>query len=177
MSDGSETRYVRQSWGHESNVFFVNDGGRLRNRSGASGADFEGNSRSTAYFDVAVNNFHGSAVMLRNNSERRGNNWVRVQLIGDPARGVNRDAIGSRIVATNNAGLYLLREVQCGSGYMSMNPKRQHLGLGNAESVDLHITWPDGRTKTIEALPANREYVVRRGAGFSTERALSPKPF
>jgi hypothetical protein len=35
----------------ESNVFFVNEGGKLRNRSAQSGADFVGNSRSTAYLD------------------------------------------------------------------------------------------------------------------------------
>jgi len=171
LRQGGETRYVRHDWGHEPNVFFVNDGGRLRNRSRASGADFEGNSRSTAYLDwdgdgdldIAVNNFHGPAVMLRNNTEGRGNNWVRVKLVGDPARGVNRDAIGARFVATTDDGLYLLREVQGGSGYMSMNPKRQHIGLGRADAVDLHINWPDGRQQTIEALPANHSYVIRPG--------------
>ena len=171
LSKGGETTYTRHDWGNDPNVFFVNDGGRLLNRSRASGADFEGNSRSTAYLDwdgdgdldIAVNNFHGPAVMLRNNAERRGNNWVRVRLVGDPARGVNLDAIGARFVATTDDGLYLLREVQGGSGYMSMNPKRQHIGLGRADTVDLHITWPDGRQQTVEALAANHSYEIRPG--------------
>ena len=171
VSQGGETRYIRQGWGHEPNVFFVNDGAKLRNRSRASGADFEGNSRSTAYLDwdgdgdldIAVNNFHGPAVMLRNNTEGRGNNWISVRLVGDPDRGVNRDAIGARFTATTDGGVYLLREVQGGSGYMSMNPKRQHVGLGRAMSVDLRITWPDGEVQTIESLPANHVYEIHFG--------------
>ena len=171
LNDGAETRYVRQGWGNEPNVFFVNEDGRLKNRSGASGADFKGNSRSTAYLDfdgdgdldIAVNNFHGRAVLLRNNAETRGNNWVGVTLIGDPARGVNRDAIGARLIGTGDTGLYLFREVRGGSGYMSMNPKRQHFGLGTARSINLEITWPDGMTQVFEKLPANRNYVVRQG--------------
>ena len=178
VRQGGETRYVRHTWGHEPNVFFENDGGRLRNRSPQSGADFKGNSRSTAYLDwdgdgdldIAVNNFHGPAVMLRNNTERRGNNWVHVRLVGDPARGVNLDAIGARIVATTDDGVYLLREVQGGSGYMSMNPKRQHIGLGRAETVDLHITWPDGLEQVVEALPANHSYIIRHGEQPTLDR-------
>ncbi len=171
LTHGGETRHTRHDWGNDPNVFFVNDGGRLRNRSTISGADFKGNSRSTAYLDwdgdgdldIAVNNFHGPAVMLRNNAENRGNNWVRVKLVGDPAHGVNLDAIGARFVATTGDGVYLLREVQGGSGYMSMNPKRQHIGLGRADTVDLHITWPDGRQQTVEALAANKSYEIRPG--------------
>ncbi len=171
LSRGTKTTYARHDWDNDPNVFFVNDGGRLLNRSRISGADFEGNSRSTTYLDwdgdgdldIAINNFHGPAVMLRNNTENRGNNWVRVKLVGDPAGGVNLDAIGARFVATTDDGLYLLREVQGGSGYMSMNPKRQHIGLGRADTVDLQITWPDGRQQTVKALAANRSYVIRPG--------------
>ncbi len=161
------------------NVFFVNEGGRLRNRSGLSGADFRGNSRSTAYLDfdgdgdldIAVSNFHGPAVMLRNNSETRGNNWVRLRLIGDPKRPANRDAIGARIVATNDAGLYLLREIQGGSGYLSMNPKQLHFGLNSAAVVRLDITWPNGEKQRLDGVAANRSYIVRQGEELEAQSA------
>ena len=32
LNDGAETRYVRQGWGNEPNVFFVNEDGRLTRR-------------------------------------------------------------------------------------------------------------------------------------------------
>ena len=100
--------------------------------------------------------------MLRNNSEARGNNWVKVRLVGDPQKGTNRDAIGARMVATNDAGLYLLREVQGGSGYMSQNPKQQHFGLGQATSVDLEIIWPNGDRQILRNLAANQAHTVRQ---------------
>ena len=36
----------------ESNVFFLNEGGKLKNVSQASGLDFAGNSRSAVYVDI-----------------------------------------------------------------------------------------------------------------------------
>ncbi|MEE9607473.1 MAG: VCBS repeat-containing protein, partial [Myxococcota bacterium] len=73
--DGTSNEYLFNH-SRESNVFFLNDGGKLKNVSSRSGADFAGNSRSTAYLDldddgdldIAVNNFHAKAVVLRNDS-------------------------------------------------------------------------------------------------------------
>ena len=134
--------------------------------------DFVGNSRSTAYLDwdndgdldVAVNNFHAPATMLRNNSGSQGRNWIKVRLIGDVAGGSNRDAIGARIIATTSGGLRAWREVQGGSGYLSMNPKTQHIGLGDAESVDFEITWPNGQRQQVADLPANRLHTIEQSA-------------
>ncbi len=160
-------------WGGESKIFFENEGGRLRNASARSGADFVGNSRSTSYLDfegdgdldIAVNNFHAKARLFRNNAEVRALHWLKVRLVGDPARGSNRDAIGARIVATTADGLRVRRWVQGGSGYLSMNPKQQHLGLGRARSADLRIVWPNGDEETLRGLAADRAYTVRQGAG------------
>ncbi|MCZ6696604.1 MAG: CRTAC1 family protein [Acidobacteria bacterium] len=165
-----ESKYYYLSHARESNVFFVNQGGKLRNVSADSGADFVGNSRSTAYLDwdgdgdldIAVSDFHGAATMLRNNSEERGRNWLKIRLIGDPRQGTNRDAIGARIVATTKAGLRIVREIQGGSGYLSMNPKEQHFGLADARSADLLIVWPNGEEQTILDLEVNRLHVVRQ---------------
>jgi hypothetical protein len=167
------------SHSQESNVFFVNEGGKLRNRSADSGADFVGNSRSTAYLDfdgdgdldIAVNNFHASAKLFRNNSERHGRNWLKIRLVGDPDQGSNRDAIGARVVVTADGGLHQTREVQGGSGYLSMNPKQQHFGLGRAVSADVQIHWPNGEVQDLPGLGANRSYRVRQGVGSSASLA------
>lgn len=153
----------------ETNVFYVNDNGMLMNRSSASGANFSGNSRSTAYFDwdedgdldIAVANFQSPAVMLRNENEQVDNRWLTVRLIGDQAKKSNRDAIGARIIATSDDGLYAVREIQGGSGFLSQNPKEQHFGLGSAAHVDLTIHWPGGDVQKVGHLPAGKRYVIR----------------
>jgi hypothetical protein len=160
-------------WSGESKIFFENEGGKLRNASAKSGADFRGNSRSTSYLDlegdgdldIAVNNFHAKAKLFRNDAPARGLHWLKLQLVGDPARGSNRDAIGARIVATTPDGLRVRRYVQGGSGYLSMNPKQVHLGLGRAESADVRIVWPNGDEETLRGLAADRTWLVRQGAG------------
>ncbi|TFG93151.1 MAG: CRTAC1 family protein, partial [Myxococcales bacterium] len=169
-------------WSQESKILFENEGGKLRNAAAKSGADFVGNSRSTAYLDfdadgdldIAVANFHARARFFRNDAERRGNHWIEVRLVGDPSRGSNRDAIGARLVATTAEGLRIRREIQGGSGYLSMNPKRQHLGLGRAEAADLRIVWPNGDEEILRGLAANRAYVLRQGSGVAEAAAAQP---
>ncbi len=154
-------------WNMEPNVFYVNDGGVLRNQSDKSGANFSGNSRSAVYLDlegdgdldIVINNFHGSATVFRN--ETSPANWMKVKLEGNAAKGSNPDAIGARIVATCSDGKTIWREVHGGSGYLSMESKTQHFGLGDASSADLNITWPNGQTQRVKGLKANRTWLIR----------------
>ena len=164
----------------ESNVFFMNQNGKLKNVSSRSGADFVGNSRSTAYLDlegdgdldIAVNGFHASATILRNNSESRELFWLKIRLVGDPKRGSNRDAVGARILVTGRGGeesaLRIEREVRCGSGFLSMNPKQQHFGLGMSDTVDVLITWPNGEAQHLEGVSANRAHTVHQGVEWNS---------
>ncbi|HVR37553.1 MAG TPA: FG-GAP-like repeat-containing protein [Thermoanaerobaculia bacterium] len=153
----------------EPNVFFVNEKGRLANRSAASGADFSGNSRSAAYLDfdndgdldVVVNNFNEKAVVLENHSESLGNHWLKLSLIGDPAKGSNRDAIGARITITTPSGNRIWREVQSATGYLSAHPKEQHVGLGKDTVADVTVVWPGGEEKTYRGLAAGRAHVLK----------------
>ncbi|MAE62100.1 MAG: hypothetical protein CMJ49_12170 [Planctomycetaceae bacterium] len=167
--DTSVHHYVAHD--REMNVFFVNQGGKLINRTVESGAGFAGNSRSTAYLDfdndgdldIAVNNFHAPATILRNNTGRPDRGWLSVRLIGDQAQGVNRDAIGARLELTGPDGLAVTREIQGGSGFLSMNPKTQHFGLGGAETVNLTVTWPNGDDQTFNDLQPDRAYTIQIG--------------
>jgi len=127
------------------------------------------NSRSVVYLDwdddgdldMALNNFQGPATLLRNNTDPAGGNWLKVRLVGDPARGVNRDAIGARLVGTGAGGLHVFREVTGGSGYMASHPKVKHFGLGDAASMDLLVTWPDGKVQRLAGLEAGRTHTIR----------------
>lgn len=151
-----------------ANVFFINSSGKLHNVSAMSGLDFVSNSRSAAYLDldndgdldVASNDYHGPARVLRNNAERLGNNWLKVKLVGAPEQGVNRDAIGAQLVAFDGDKLYVWRQVSGSEGYMSVHPKVQHFGLQKRTSAHLLIIWPNGKRQKIADLKANTTHVI-----------------
>jgi len=175
--NGGERRQLLLSHSRESNVLFVNEGGKLKNYSDKSGADFVGNSRSSAYLDmdgdgdldIAVNNFEGGAKLLRNNTIERaagaaaGASWLELRLVGDPTRGVTRDAVGAVVTVSSGDGWKASRFVQCGSGYLSMNPRVLHFGLGSVDTVDVHISWPNGEEETRLGMSADHAYTIRQG--------------
>ena len=150
----------------------MNQGGKLQNRSSESGADFSGNSRAATYFDfdsdgdldVLVNNYNMPAMLLRNNAERLHHNWLRIRLQGDPGRGSNRDAVGARLDVVLPNGKHVWREVQGGTGYLSMNPKAQMIGLGTEKEADVTVYWPDGNREVFRHLRANEEHRLDEGS-------------
>ncbi|HXI13448.1 MAG TPA: FG-GAP-like repeat-containing protein [Thermoanaerobaculia bacterium] len=154
----------------ESNVFFVNDGGRLANRSAGSGTDFSGNSRSAAYLDhdndgdldIIVNNYNDQAVFLANKTDKRGNRWIKLRLLGDPTKKSNRDAVGARIVAVTPQKNRIWREVQSATGYLSAHPKEQHIGLGAELKADVTITWPNGDKSEHRGLKAGQVHTIKQ---------------
>ena len=177
--EGDAAASLLLSHSRESNVFFLNEGGKLQNRSAKSGADFMGNSRSTAYFDfdedgdldIVVNNFHSPARLLRNNSDERGRHWIKIRLEGDPSQGSSRDAIGARIQVVAAGGLKNSRLVQGGSGYLSMNPKQQHFGVGAARTVDVAVKWPNGDEQRFPGLATDRAYTISQASGLKGRTA------
>ena len=183
--EGEAAAALLLSHSRESNVFFRNEQGKLKNRSPESGANFVGNSRSTAFFDfdqdgdldIIVNNFHSPATLLQNNTEQRGQHWLKIRLLGEPARGSNRDAIGARIEVSTEGGFSNSRLVQGGSGYLSMNPKQQHFGVGAARTVDVKVTWPNGEKQDFPGLATDRAYTISQAKGIKGRTAaLQPAP-
>ena len=93
-TDGETTFYAMQN-DRESNVFYVNQDGKLKNLSLRSGADFAGNSRSTAYLDfdgdgdldIAVNNFQSPATMLGKHAAGASANAPSARSAAGQARG------------------------------------------------------------------------------------------
>lgn len=152
----------------ESNVFFVNQDGKLNNASKQSGVDFVGNSRSAAYFDLEgdgdldmiVNDYHGKARLYRNNSEQRTNHWLKVKLVGAPKQGVNLDAIGAQVILTTEQGQYTWRMVQGSTGYMSVHPKEMHFGLNDQSQANLEVIWPNGKRSKIDKVQSDQLLII-----------------
>jgi hypothetical protein len=152
-------------------VFFVNRDGMLQEETSKSGADPAGNARSVAYLDadadgdldMVVNHFNGPAAFYRNDT--RGNHWLKLRLVGDPAKHVTRDAIGAKITVDTATQKGMWREVFSTTGYLSVHPKEQHIGLGSETKADVTIVWPDGSRETLRGLAADRAYRVVQGKG------------
>ena len=163
----------------ESNVFFVNQAGKLNNRSRESGLDLVGNSRSAAYLDydkdgdldIVVNNYHEAANFYQNEN-KSNSKWIKFKLIGDPKLKVNRDAIGARIIVTLQNGRKIWREVHSTIGYMSVHPKVQHFGLGNSKIDSIEVIWPNGRTHKVVEFKYNAVNVVNMDKSKSNIAAL-----
>lgn len=179
---GEESRVTVLDWNKESNVLLVNEGGKLRNRSRGSGMDLLVNARAAAYFDldtdgdldVVLNNFHAPADVLRNRSERLGNRWLKLTLVGDPARGSNRDAIGARVAIITPDGRRQWREVHGSTGYLSAHPKTVHVGLGQAQQADIEIRWPNGDVEQRTGLEANQSWEIVQGTPQQADAAGEP---
>lgn len=158
----------------ESPVFFVNRGGRLSEDSARSGATPPGNARAVALFDadgdgdldMLVNNFNAPAILYRNDTGGNGNHWIKIRLTGDPSKGVSRDAVGAKIVVDTAHEKGLWREVFSTIGYLTSNPKEQHLGLGADKRADVTVIWPNGERQTFKGLAADRRYHIVQGSGL-----------
>jgi enediyne biosynthesis protein E4 len=117
--------------------------------------------------DLAVTTFHGPAHLFRNDAPRAGGGWLTVELVGDPGRGANRDAVGAQVTATDAAGLEVWRTVTAGDAYLSQQSLPVEIGLGAASAVDLEILWPGGESQRLPAVGANQWIRVRQGVeGF-----------
>jgi hypothetical protein len=165
-STGTQRNIIVPVAEKETPVFFVNRGGRLSEASAQSGATPAGNGRSVAVFDLdgdgdmdmMVNNFNGPAMVYRNETGGNGNHWIKIRLTGDPSKGVTRDAIGAKIIVNTAHEKGLWREVFSTIGYLTSNPKEQHLGLGVDTRADVTVIWPNGERQTFKGLAADKRY-------------------
>jgi len=77
---------------------------------------------------------------------------------------------------TTNDRLRVTREIQGGSGYLSMNPKEQHFGLGRSQSADAQIIWPNGEQQKLENLAANRTHTLRQADNPQQTSRIEHRP-
>jgi hypothetical protein len=111
--------------------------------------------------DVLIVNMNEPPSLLRNDMKGMGN-WVKVKLEGVKS---NRSAIGARVVARYGAKAQA-QAVLSQSSFYSCNDSRLHFGLGEFQSVDFDIYWPNGLHEQYKKVSANQLITLREGAGI-----------
>jgi uncharacterized membrane protein YraQ (UPF0718 family) len=91
------------------------------------------------------------------------NHWVSFSLRGRMAidgTGSNTDAIGAKIVvsykSTSGETIVQTNEVLGSSSFLSMSSLDAHFGVATAESVDVTVKWPSGRTTVLNGVDVNQ---------------------
>ncbi len=111
--------------------------------------------------DILILNQNEPPSLLRNDVS--GNQrWIKVKLAGVVS---NRSAIGAR-VTVHYGEKRQAREVMAQTSYLSVNDRRLHFGLGNIETVDISVRWPNGQAELLSSVPSNRLIHIKEGAGI-----------
>ena len=110
---------------------------------------------------VVVNRLEPVAVWRNTGS---GGSWAAVRL-RQPAPNV--EAIGAW-VETRAGDRSAVHEVTVGGGHASGQLGWIHLGLGDADEVEVRVTWPDGETGPWMTVEAGQFATIERGATGAT---------
>lgn len=123
---------------------------------GAAFADYD----NDGDVDVFIVNHSGSPVLLRNDGGNR-RNWLKVR-----ARPRSANTCGVLSLVRVRAGsLNQVQSLGSQSSYLSQNALEAHFGLANATQADIvEIRFPDGNTKALRNVPANRVLVIEEEA-------------
>lgn len=111
--------------------------------------------------DLIVSHKDGPPALLRNDSPRDDNHWIKIRLVGTKS---NRDAIGSRVELTVG-DRKITRLQKGGCGLMSTHDPRLNIGLGrNSEISGIRIYWPSGIVSELKTEAVDRELKVEEPA-------------
>jgi hypothetical protein len=106
--------------------------------------------------DVVVTQVNRAPLVLRND-QALGHHWLRVEVEGT---GNNRDALGARVEVTTG-GVSQTRTVMPSRSYLAQVELPVTFGLADANHVDrVAVTWPDGKTRSLSDVQADRALVV-----------------
>ncbi len=105
--------------------------------------------------DLAVVNRRAPMEVYQNVSEVAGN-WVALTLMGKEA---NSQAVGAFIEVKVGDHVHL-REITVGGGHAGDVSGPQHFGLGDAETVEVRVRWPDGTQGDWIEVPVNGSWRV-----------------
>src|SRR5690606_15385622 len=98
-------------------------------------------------------------VLLLENTTPDTGHWVGLDLVGSPP---NTDAIGA-VVEVRAGGLVQRRVVRADSAG-GHGTRFVHVGVRDAETAEVQITWPDGTVDAPRAVPVNERTTIHQGS-------------
>ena len=107
--------------------------------------------------DVVQANTATDPILYRTDTEP-GRRWLRVRLV-EP-RGLR--GAGATVEVTPSGGRTQRRTVFVGGTYMGQEPYELTFGLGDADSAEVTVVWPDGTRQEVGAVDADRVLDVER---------------
>lgn len=136
--------------------------------------DYDLDGDDDLFIVVNTNKNQKNTLQLIENRIGTKNSWVTVAL--DPPGGVNRDAIGARIMVTAN-NVTQTQEITAGNGHFGgQQPLVRNFGLGDATEIEkIEVRWPGlGIPNTIVENPAiNTRLTLSAASGVSDERTTT----
>jgi hypothetical protein len=155
---------------YERNRVFLNHtGNHFFDVSHLTGADSDGDGRSTAIGDlngdgmpeVIVRQVGGGTVKIYENQFPR-QHYLQVSLRGTTS---NSLGLGARLIAESGTRR-LVREMFPANTFLAQNPSHVNFGLGDATAVErLVIQWPSGLEQVLEHVAADQHIEVTEGMG------------
>jgi len=147
--------------------------GNLQKGHGVSFADLDNDGDEDIYIEmggVFSGDVYENSLYL--NPGQNNNHWINLLLEGTAS---NKAAIGAKIKVTfkeNNVKRSVYRDLNSGGSFGS-NPLQQHIGIGQATTIDsIEIKWPvTGKTQVFENPPIDINIKIKEGNNsFTTYR-------
>ena len=157
---------------HDQTRFFVNRGdGTFDEHATALGVTDTGSGKALCTFDydndgdldlLIVQN--GDRPLLYENLVGNRNDWLRVELRGSVS---NHFGIGAWVTVTPVPGATpLVRELRCGSNYLSQDENALFFGLGRSADrvASIEVDWPSGQRTVLTNVTRNQRLVIQEPA-------------
>jgi len=117
--------------------------------------------------DLLIVNLNEPPSLLRN--DVKGNNrWLKLKLNATKS---NRSAIGARALV-RYGGRRQLQEVIAQAGFLSVNDRRLHFGLGTERNADVEVRWPSGIVQTFKGVASNQLVTIDETRGIVDSQAF-----
>jgi enediyne biosynthesis protein E4 len=143
-----------------------------------SGLGTPGFSNGSAYadldndgdLDLIVNNVNMPSFVYENKAnELVKNSYLKIDL-----KGLNKNSkgVGARMTATDGKQTWTY-ESQPTRGFQSCMDSRINMGLGNATTVDIKVTWSSGKVSELKSVKVNQQITIEEKDAQNVDK--SPK--
>ncbi len=119
--------------------------------------------------DLLIVNLNEPPSLLRNDVKGE-NRWLKLKFKGTKS---NRSAIGARALV-RYGGRQQVQEVAGQAGFLSVNDRRLHFGLGAERTADVEVRWPSGILQSFKGVASNRLVTIDETRGIVDSQPLKP---